>query len=360
MGFYVFGPDVQVYDSVFQTTSTTAWPVTNLSFGQAFGDGGIVAGNTFINTNSTTVFGNSQNLIIENNEAYSEQGPGNFGGMGVWLPRGIANYSPSHGERNIYVGYNSFHDIGWPGQQIITTDGGAGAYFGYVAESTDNTVTLANDPSWVWTGTSNPRLATIAIISGTGVGQYSQIRDKVSGRTVTVVSPWTISPDSSSVVAITSPQWNLTISHNTFTDTIGATIWESGTVNAAIEDNVLTDSGEGLAIWAFGPYGGPADFQTTFDTDILRNTINVGSEKWFTGSIDNNVGGIGVFDNPGCAISGLLIRGNSVPYEQTMFSSNGLNGLNVTVIENNHANVTHMPAPWFLVQGNQPVAPTGN
>ncbi len=40
-----------------------------------------------------------------------------------------------------------------------------------------------------------------------------------------------------------------------------------------MEDNLLTNSGQGILISAFGPYGGPAAFGPVLNTDVLRNTV---------------------------------------------------------------------------------------
>ena len=66
---------------------------------------------------------------------------------------------------------------------MITNDGDGGSYLGPVASSTASTVTLADDPNWNWMGTTNPQAAVMAIVFGTGVGQYSFLKS-YSGRTI--------------------------------------------------------------------------------------------------------------------------------------------------------------------------------
>ena len=68
----------------------------------------------------------------------------------------------------------------------------------------------------------------------------------------------------------------MTIAHNTITNTLGASIVLADALEGVIEDNKLTNSGGGILISAFGPYGGPAAFGPVINTDVLRNTIAVG------------------------------------------------------------------------------------
>ena len=79
-------------------------------------------------------------------------------------------------------------------------------------------------------------------------------------------------------------------------------------LEGVIEDNVLTNSGYGILISAFGPYGGPAAYGPVINTDVLRNTIAVGKGNFIVPSINDNVAGIGISDFPGCLLSGLMIR----------------------------------------------------
>jgi len=347
--FKVAGPDIQIYNSRLVSRS-------GVNFGLLLGDGAVISGNTLVDTNSFTGIQNSQNVIFEKNESYSEDGPGPAGGAGLSISRAFSEFGPSFVSRDIYVGYSSFHDMGMEGQQVVNTDGGAGAYLGYIASSSTDSVTLANDPSWVWTGTTNPSATSIKIIDGTGVGQYSVI-SSYSGRTINLATPWKIPPDSTSVVSITAHELNLTVAHDSFTNVMGEAFnLVSEGLETAVEDNALTNVGDGIQIGAYGPYGGPADYGSTFNTDVLRNTNSAGSGNLVTNSTNTNIAGIGMSDMPACAISGLLIRNNSIPYNQTIYDSEGWYGMNGVLIEQNQANLLDLNAPWFLTQDNQSVS----
>ena len=350
--FLVAGPDIQIYDSTFLSGSNQVLDVY-------FGDGGVVSGNHIIVNNWTGLgISNSQNIIFEKNLVYSQnvpgQGPhGTSAGSGLSISRANNRFGPSALSQDIYVGYNTFRDMGSNGQQVITNDGDGGSYIGPIAQSTADTVTLAHDPAWDWMGTTNPQASSIAIISGRGVGQYSFIKS-YSGRTINLTKPWQVIPDATSTIVISQYELHMTTAHNEITNTLGASIVLGDSLESVIEDNVLTNSGNGIMISAFGPYGGPASYGPVINTDVLRNSISEGAGNFMISSVNTNVAGIVIQDMPGCLVSGLLIRDNIVPAKETISSVNGMNGISAVLIEYNRGNwLPTFPIPGFLVQRNQ-------
>jgi hypothetical protein len=350
--FLVAGPDIQIYNSTFLSGSNQVLDVI-------FGDGGVVSGNHIILNNWTGLgISDSQNVIFERNLIHSQnlpgQGPGGkSAGSGLSISRGNSRFGPSALSQNIYVGYNTFQNMGSKGQQIITNDGDGGSYIGPIAGSTAETVTLAHDPAWDWMGTTNPQASSIAIISGTGVGQYSFVKS-YSGRTINLMKPWLVLPDTTSIVVISQYELHMTTAHNTITNTLGFSIVLGDSLESVIEDNVLTNSGDGIMISAYGPYGGPASYGPVINTDVLRNSISEGVGNLITSSVNTNLAGIVIQDMPGCLVSGLLIRDNVVPAKQTISSVDGLNGISAVLIEHNRGNwLPTFPIPGFLIQGNQ-------
>jgi hypothetical protein len=351
--FALAGPDIQVYNSFFLSNSNQVFDIN-------YGDGGIVSDNEIV-VNGYTGLGisDSQNIIFEKNRTHSQNTPGqgngnHSGGTGLSISRGNSQWGQSALSRDIYVGYNTFYNMGSNDQQVITNDGDGGAYFGPVASSTASTVILAHDPAWNWMGTTNPQAAMIAILSGTGVGQYSLI-ESYSERTINLVSPWKVPPDTSSVVVISQYELNMTIAHNTITNTLGMAIVLGDALEGVIEDNTMTNSGAGVLISAFGPYGGPAAYGPVMNTGVLRNTIAVGDGNFIWHSVKTNVAGIGMQVFPGCLESGLLVRNNVVASIDTIYNTDGLNGVNANLIEQNQANWDPtFPDSQFLIQDNSP------
>jgi len=351
--FALAGPDIQVYNSFFLSGSTQAFDVN-------FGDGGIISGNQIVLNNFTGLgISDSQNLIFESNLTYSQNVPGqgangHSGGSGLSISRGNNQYGPSALSRDIYVGYNTFQHMGSKDQQIITNDGDGGSYYGPIASSTPGTVVLANDPAWNWMGTTNPQASSMAIVSGTGAGQYSFVKS-YSGRTINLMTSWKVVPDETSLVVISQYELNMTFAHNTITDTLGEAIVLGDALEGVIEDNVLTNSGYGILISAFGPYGGPAAYGPVINTDVLRNTIAVGKGDLIFPDANPYLAGIGIQDFPGCLLSGLMIRDNVVPSVNVIFNTDGVNGISANVIEQNQAYwEPTFYTPGLLVQDNTP------
>jgi len=343
--FLLSGQDIQVYNSVLSSTQ-----FANLVI--YYGDGAIISGNQFSMGASTNMFHNSQNIIAEMNAVTSTTSPGTAeAGAAFLLGRDFTYEGPSALSRNIYIGYNTMQNLGGPQQPVISTDGGSGGYYGMIASSTSDTVTLLDQPSWYWLGTTNPQSAIIAIVSGTGAGQYSVIQSH-SGQTISLVTPWAVNPESDSIVVITGYALNYTISHNTLTNTMSQSMTMGGVQECVIEDNVLVNSGNGINDSSAGPYGAPAAFEPAMHNEILRNTIQVGHGDMITPSMFSNVAGIGEIEGYGTIMSGLVIRDNYVPDLQSIYTSEGENGLSAILVEQNQANIVLPNEPYFLVQDN--------
>ena len=244
--------------------------------------------------------------------------------------------------------------MGSNSQQVVVNDGDGGAYYGSVASSTASTVTLAADPWWAFMGTTNPQAASMSIVSGTGVGQYSLLQD-YSGRTVTLATPWKVQPDQTSVVAITQYELYMTWAHNIISNTLGGSLVLTDALESVVEDNDLINSGAGIYLTAYGPYGGPASYGPVMNTDVLRNKLSVGAGTDIWDNPMTNLSGIVIFDLPGCLFSGMMVRDNFVPSRGTISSSNGVAGITAVVVEQNQANLSFgLPWPGFLLQDNTP------
>ena len=145
----------------------------------------------------------------------------------------------------------------------------------------------------------------------------------------------------------------MTIAHNTFTNTLGTSIVLGDALEGVVEDNVLTNSGAGILISAFGPYGGPAAFGPVINTDVLRNKLSIGDGNFIFQDVNLYIWGIGIQDFPGCLVSGLMVRNNTVPPINAIYNTDGVNGISANVIEQNQAFwQPTFPTPGFLVQDN--------
>jgi hypothetical protein len=203
-------------------------------------------------------------------------------------------------------------------------------------------------------GTTNPQAAVLAIVFGTGTGQYSFLQS-YSGRTINLSRPLQVLPDATSVIVISQYEQNMTMAHNTITNTQGASIVLGDALEGVVEDNMITNSGFGILISAYGPYGGPAAFGPVMNTDVLRNTIAVGNDTYIFHDKGDYIAGIGIQDFPGCGVSGLMVRNNTVPSINVIYNTDGLGGVSANVVELNVADwQPTFSTPGFLIQNNTP------
>ena len=86
--------------------------------------------------------------------------------------------------------------------------------------------------------------------------------------------------------------------------------------------------------------------------------MTAGAGNFIVRSPYTNFAGIGIFDMPGCLLSGLMIRSNAVTSMNTIYSTNGLNEISANVIEQNRAYwAPTFAIPGFLIQDNLPPLP---
>jgi hypothetical protein len=147
----------------------------------------------------------------------------------------------------------------------------------------------------------------------------------------------------------------MTMAHNTITNTQGASIVLGDALEGVVEDNMITNSGGGILISAFGAYGGPAGYGPVINTDVLRNTIAVGDDTDIAHDSGYYIFGIGIQDFPGCGVSGLMIRNNTVPSFNRIYNTDGVNGDSASLVEQNVAIwQPGLTTPGLLIQDNTP------
>lgn len=112
-----------------------------------------------------------------------------------------------------YKGNGLYLMHGWD-REAMTSDAGGGAYCGPLASATPASVTLAEEPKW---GGRDWRGAGVFILDGKGMGQYRRIA-RHEGRQVQLDEPWTILPDTTSIVTVTMLQRNYYFVENSFED----------------------------------------------------------------------------------------------------------------------------------------------
>ncbi len=338
---HVGGPDIRIVNSVIDSRTFSSHLVTLYLAGAT---GALVSGNTlFHGVESYYSIGTAQDVIIEHNIV---QGGGQLpGGAGLQLAADTAGGNVDAGlTQNIYFGYNNSSNLleDDNGAQGLSTDGGAGSYFGKLASSSSSGIVLANAANWNFLGNAVPQHALVSIIAGTGLGQFRTLQS-IDGHSIQVTTPWDVAPDETSVVTITAYERYVIISHNQMTNVSGPAIQFFGKVyDSVVENNQLNNTGDGISVRSTGPYftGG---YLSTFDNEVLNNTLSgVAPYPAKDGSY-----GISIFSQgPGNGISGLLVRGNTVFAPQAILLSNDptstLQNVSAVLVEDNQASLS----PW--------------
>jgi hypothetical protein len=306
------GPDVRIIDTDIRSNA--------IALSMARVRGGLLTNDGLYNGRYGWYgFGNCESLVFENSRV---------AGAGTVASGGSYMAGPGGLSQNIYTAGNTYEELSDNDGEAVTTDGPNGAYFGTLASASGTHLVLAADANW---NKQDWRNASVAIIGGRGTGQYRLIRN-FSGHMVELVSPFEISPDSSSIVTLVGTQRHLIFEGNRITDT-GAGIGLYGTAyDSIIADNTLSRAG-GIYLHA-AKYGGiqPNLFIQVLDNKIIRR----GSFKQgLTGANINDLGVIQIQCFPPSVTMGLVVRGNELGTEAAVHLQNPGNGAHGVVIEQN-------------------------
>jgi hypothetical protein len=329
------GPAIQIIDS-------TLTSLGGVSSSIAYADGVWISGfDQFQGPGGWAAVGESQNVIVEHSSFSGPPPDAGATGGGFVFTLTFSRFSrfprSEQVQRNAYLGYSALSNMMAPGvgaNMAFGTDGGSQAYYGTIASSSFNSVTLAHEPDWSFTGNAIPDGLVVSIIAGTGAGQFRHVVG-YDGRRIDVASPWAVSPNQTSVVVVSQANENMIISHNVVKNCAADAILFYGLIfSSVIEKNILTDAGNGINVMAFGPYG-DAFYNSTFDVEVLNNEIT-NSQDLRDGT---ESGGIILSEQPGATLSGVLVRGNSIADPQHIRVSQGYSNNIANMIESNQYSV---------------------
>ena len=130
-----------------------------------------------------------------------------------------------------------------------------------VTSATDDSVYCAKGSwrKWDWRDPNYQRgedRMYVAVVSGKGTGQWRMIRDVVY-KTINVTEPWTVKPDSSSVVIISSlNNHQQFIMDNTIVNGTTSVSFYQGAMDSVISNNQIIDGGPVLLRGFSQPIGG--------------------------------------------------------------------------------------------------------
>jgi len=228
--------------------------------------------------------------------------------------------------RDVYIGDNQTHDLSVrpevpdhnSGEQI-SWEGHHSVFSGVPTSATSTTITFTSLPTNLGTG-----IYDAVIVAGRGLGQHRKVIAE-NGSTVTVDTPWLVSPDSSSKVIVTVAADNTAIYHNTLDGksdyatrfTASAGIEPFGAGNGFVADsNTLHELRTGIDSWAMT---GNGTLSPSYFNLYSNNTIDsclVGVDSRMNSTDDRTL-------NPGVGYLGNIFRANLMSNTPTSFTING-------------------------------------
>ncbi|MBD2847011.1 carbohydrate-binding protein [Paenibacillus sp. IB182496] len=293
-------------------------------FQLARAEGAVVRGNTFYHGGWYSFHG-ADEVIFEDN---------NIVPLSMWTTGGGFGKPLDFGSRHIYFARNSFSNINGNDREVMTNDGGSGAYTGAIAAVDGTTLTLpAGAASWQpgeWS-----RGGGVFILSGTGAGQMRQIVTHTAD-VITLDAPFTVEPDETSVLSITAINFDNLFVENTFYRTGALNLYGEG-VNMVIDGNTFRQS-QGIFAWARLVYGGN---QQQWYTDIKNNVLADGNYSHWYGVEDNHSGPstIKVTTQGNYTLTiGAMVRNNTLMENSALILNGGSTqqGMKGVVVSGNH------------------------
>jgi parallel beta-helix repeat protein len=206
-------------------------------------------------------------------------------GSRTYTLTGILNlYSSSIGYFNTQGCVFSDNNISGVNEECLSFDQSNSAYIdGGTATSGGNTA--LNDTGKTWSTNSYSNYY-VAIVSGTGAGQYRQISSNTSNA-LTVIGRWSTNPDATSVYIICAPFVDNVVSNNTIRDydrhgivLYGACLNNTvvgNTVQEGCKNQTTTDPLYGIGVWGVyrGNTGAPAnDRQPAWYNTVIGNSVS--------------------------------------------------------------------------------------
>ena len=220
-------------------------------------------------------------------------------------------------------------------REVMTLDGGGGAYAGPVAGANGNTINLPGGsiqaPANKWNG------GGVFIIEGRGAGQFRRI----TGHTADAVQldqPFLVAPDASSVISITTVRQNLYFVNNEVTD--GGAYQLYGSAQNCVIAGLKMRRSDGIVCRGSLLYHGK---QPSWYNDVVECELREGNYSHWYGTGDQHSGyqSINLIGSGGAGLNiGALVRRNRLYDYSCIITSTGKDPNSVTdvIIEDNSIN----------------------
>lgn len=173
----------------------------------------------------------------------------------------------------LYLKGNHFANAYGLDQEFFTFDADGGAYIGKIVTVIANNITLASDPAFKRfnNDATDWRNAVVCILDGKGCGQYRRVKSHL-GREWEMDRPWSIDPDTSSVISIIPFRGHTIVVNNTFED--GGAIQFFGT---SIENIIANNRATRMTgFFVLGQENNGWGWQPSWYNQILNNEITDG------------------------------------------------------------------------------------
>lgn len=211
-------------------------------------------------------------LIVEDNVMRG----GGLNSLGSWISTYYAKSTSG-----VYMARNTMSRIMGGDRELLSFDGGGGAYGGAIAAVSPDgrTLTLATDPTFAGYIPPGPRLynyteAAVLIMKGRGEGQVRRVisNDWTPGgtnRSWVLDMPYDVAPDATSFVSIVPFRGDIIIAGNDFVDG-GAIQLYAMAVNTIVAENTATRT-SGFLSWGLNPHGAFGKGKGSGGAHLLRS-----------------------------------------------------------------------------------------
>ena len=270
----------------------------------------------------------AQGVIIEDNFMSG----GGLNSFGSWVSTYYAKATEF-----IYLARNTIQNVMGGDRELLSFDGGGGAYLGGVASTSADgrTLTLAGDPTFAGYIPPGPRLfnyteAAVCVLEGAGKGQVGRVVRNdftATNRSWELRAPFAVPLDGSSLLSIVPFRGDVIITGNAFSDG-GAIQLYAMAIGVSVSENTAVRA-SGFLSWGLNPHNWGV--QPNFYTIFINNTVAVGN-AW--GGQTGGFATVSANDQGNITLNrGVVFRGNAA-LNNAPFSIGGSSA--DVVVEANH------------------------
>jgi hypothetical protein len=235
---------------------------------------GVIARNRLVGGWGMYRLEGADGVIIEDNIMSG----GGMNAFGSWISTYYAKATSG-----VYFARNAVSSVMGGDRELLSMDGGGGAYLGAVESAAGTALRLAADPVFAGYIPPGPRLfnyteACVVVLDGAGKGQVARVAANAwapggDNRSWTIDAPFAVPLDATSVVSIVPFRGDMVVAGNAFVDG-GAIQLYAMAIRVVVADNTAART-SGFKTWGLNPHGWGV--QPNFMTSFLDNEVSVGN-----------------------------------------------------------------------------------